>query len=115
ILGILAIRWLVKAIKARFKPLKLYILQILSTFSMIYFLFHLLWGMNYYRQPLDQTLDIKTTYKTEELIHLTEKLAERTNSLQLQLADSKTEQVNFPLSEKEVVMLSKQIYDSLFI
>ena len=74
LIGILAIRWLYKNLsRLSFEPVRFFV-DILATLSIVYFVFNLLWGFNYYRVPLHKTLNIKTDYTTEQLISTTERL-----------------------------------------
>jgi hypothetical protein len=49
--------------------------------SAVYFLFHIFWGLNYYRIPLHKQLDVKQGYSSEELINFTEFLIDKTNEI----------------------------------
>ena len=54
--------------------------------GVVYFAFHLLWGFNYYRNPLHKNLNLEDNYTTEQLLSVIKKLIEKSNSLQLQIA-----------------------------
>src|SRR5690606_34816094 len=80
-LTILVLRWLyfnIKRIKT--KPIGFF-LDITATLSIVYFMFNLLWGFNYYRVSLHQTLGVEREYTTEQLITLTENLIVKANAL----------------------------------
>jgi hypothetical protein len=73
-----------------------------SKLSIVYFLFYLLWGLNYYRLPLQQSLNLKIPeYNTDQLSLLTEKLL------------IKTQEVHFNITKKDtlpvIVKTSKKI------
>ena len=55
-------------------------LKIVSCFSVIYFAFHLLWGFNYYRQPLFKTRKIELEYTDSDLSVFTKKVRFKTNA-----------------------------------
>ena len=59
ILILLLFRWIWKRRIGFFKEWKNNGLSILSWVSVFYFFFHLLWGMNYYRIPLHEKLQIE--------------------------------------------------------
>lgn len=86
VLIILIIRAIFKFIKGRFKDWKAFLVRTLCIGSIVYFAFHVLWGLNYYRLPLHDSLGIAKDYTTEDLIKLTEKLIEKSNVLHAQLA-----------------------------
>ena len=70
--------------------------------SIVHFSFYLLWGVNYFRQPLSKSLGMKETYTTEELIQLATHLANRTNSLQEALGGDSLRAVRLPGIRKEI-------------
>ena len=52
--------------------------------SVLFFLFHLNWGLNYFRQPVHKTLNFeKEKYTTNELVDFTEKLIVKINRFQM--------------------------------
>lgn len=50
--------------------------------SVVYFVFSMAWGLNYYRVPMHQKLGIEKKYTPEELIILTYQLIDKANFLQ---------------------------------
>lgn len=58
-----------------------YFFQLYTLVSVVYFLFHVSWGLNYYRVPLHKQLDVKQGYSTEELTNFTEFLIDKTNRI----------------------------------
>ena len=79
------IRWVAIRINTRFRNPKKWIVDLFGIISIIYFCFHLFWGLNYYRLPLHKTLKIKDTYTTEELVLATETLIKKSNEIQFEL------------------------------
>jgi hypothetical protein len=59
------------------------LLTILKFGTVLYFLFHFLWGTNYHRTSLDNQLGLQRAYTPEQLINFTEKLIAETNQLHL--------------------------------
>lgn len=110
---ILAVRWLyfnIKRIKT--KPIGFF-LDITATLSVAYIMFNLLWGFNYYRVPLHQTLGVERDYTTEELITLTENLIDKANTLHRALDTKDSAMVINPYSHRETFELSTNGYDNL--
>lgn len=70
--------------------------------SILYFLFHLLWGLNYYRPPLHKSLTLKHTYTTEELFKVTENFIHKANELHLKVATNDTLNAVIPYSKKQI-------------
>ncbi|MEZ4853655.1 DUF3810 domain-containing protein [Flavobacterium sp.] len=113
LLIILLIRWIWKTRKGFFKNWKSNGLTILSWFSVFYFLFHILWGMNYYRVPLHEKLNIEKEYTEEELLVFTEKMIAKTNALQLQITGNDSTAVKVPYSDEEVFAMAQNGYAKL--
>ncbi|MBT8281167.1 MAG: DUF3810 domain-containing protein [Muriicola sp.] len=102
VLGLLAIRYLfTKWLYIRTKPF-VFIRNLLVVFSVAYLTFHLLWGLNYYREPLAKTLGLQNSYSAEELLQFTSRLAEKTNQQHLALTGNDSVQVNFTYSQREI-------------
>ncbi len=76
--------------------------DVIFALSIVHFSFYLLWGMNYFRQPLSRSLGMGDSYTTEELIELTSLLAARTNSLQESLEGDSLQAVQIPYGRKEI-------------
>jgi len=68
----------------------------LVALSVLHFTFYFVWGSNYFRQPLAQTLGYEVKYTTDELAGLTGRLAEQTNALQKELTGDSLQAVDFP-------------------
>lgn len=112
-LTILALRWLyfnIKRIKT--KPIGFF-LDITATLSIVYFMFNLLWGFNYYRVPLHQTLGVEREYTTEQLITLTENLIVKANALHNVLGAQDSVMIVNPYLHRETFENSTLGYDNL--
>ncbi len=83
------------------KPLIVF-LNISAFISILYFLFNLFWGINYYRNPIHKTLKLKNKYTTKELVIVTEKLIQKTNTIHLKLVDNDTLKVNLKNSKEDL-------------
>jgi hypothetical protein len=91
--------------KMNFK-IKKVIIDGLGILSVLYFTFHLFWGLNYYRTPLTQKLNLKTNYSTEDLIKTTKEIILLTNKVHFEITND-TEKVvssrlNFEDLKKEI-------------
>ena len=92
---LLVFRWLYQNRIGFLKNWKINGLSILSFFSIVYFLFHFLWGLNYYRIPLHEKIGIENEYTKLQLQNLTLKLIAQTNHLQLRIAKQHYKKVVF--------------------
>ena len=88
-------------------------LKVTSFLSVAYFLFHLLWAMNYYRQPLFEKMTIKRDYSNKELVAFTEKLIAKTNEVQFEITKNKNVKVSNPYSQSVIFKMSQNGYDNL--
>jgi len=107
------IRWLINNRKRIINDTKAWLLDVLSTLSIIYFSFHMLWAYNYYRLPLNKTLDITSEYTTEKLIGFTERLIYASNTIHNQLTTNDTLGVTIPYSKSEIFDKTKNGYEAL--
>lgn len=111
LLIISAIRYLYLHGKSIFKKPKLFLKDFGIVLSIAYFIFHLFWGMNYYRLPIQKKFDIeKTTYTIEELEHFAQKLITETNRLQLLIAKDSTKPIEINLTKKEIFEVTQAGY-----
>lgn len=110
---IYSIRWFFKNRKRLRQDTKNYVLDILSTVSLGYFAFHILWAFNYYRLPLHESLNIENEYSTEQLVKFTEELILKTNVIHSIIEDSDTSMVVMPYTKRELIALAPKGYDQL--
>nr|WP_262921814.1 DUF3810 domain-containing protein [Flavobacterium amniphilum] len=85
----------------------------LNLLSVVYFLFHFLWALNYYRLPLFEKMDLKTEYSHEQLLTFTKKLILKTNEIQFQITQDTAQKVVTPFSRQEIFKNSIIGYQSL--
>lgn len=89
------------------------LLSILCFVSIFYFLFHSLWALNYYRQPLFEKMEIKKDYSDADLLAFTKQLITTTNTIQKQLTKNDTLKVTFPYSQNQVFKMNLNGYKKL--
>jgi hypothetical protein len=113
LIGLLALRWVYKNFRRlRYEPLAI-LLRVGAAASLVYFVFHLLWGFNYYRVPLHQKLDLGRDYTDEQLIAMTERFLERANRAHEELGYADTVKIDLPYSQTEIMKRSTNGYDNL--
>jgi len=113
LITIIAIRWIIKNLIRIRTDLIRFILDITATLSIVYFVFNLLWGFNYYRVPLHKTLQIDTDYTTEELISTTNRLIVKSNEMHRQLGYADSLKIDLPYSQKEIFESSVSGFQNL--
>jgi hypothetical protein len=97
-----AIRYLVVNRKHIKSHLKLFFRDVIMVLSTAYFTFHLLWGFNYYRQPISEKLGLPESHTQKELVSLIEKLTAQTNALQFAITKDSTQRVEIPYTKREI-------------
>jgi len=108
-----ALRWLYQNKNNwRLIPMQLSV-HVVAFLSIISFVFHLFWGMNYYRVPLHKTLKLHNKYTTEQLIEVTQKLITETNAIQYQITKNDSIKVSIPYSVTELLLKTENGYNTL--
>ncbi|WP_062061011.1 DUF3810 domain-containing protein [Aquimarina longa] len=113
ILIIFLIRFLFKKVLIKKIIWKEVFLDIGATLSIIYALFHILWGINYYRLPLHEILKIDDEYTESELIRVSEKLITKANTLHIKLQPNDSLPIRIPYSKKEIFQKTVPAYQQL--
>ncbi len=111
--GIYLIRWLIVNRTRIIKDTVNWLVDIGATLSIAYFAFHILWAFNYYRQPLYKSLNLEADYTIEQLVSFTEQLIQKSNTLQLQLANNDTLKVEMPYTKSEILTKVTDGYQTL--
>lgn len=113
LIGVLALRWIYKNFRRlRYQPLAL-LLDVVAAASVVYFVFHILWGLNYYRVPLHRTLDVDRDYTTEELIDMTKRFIQKSNEVHEALGYADTTKIDLPYTNREIMDAAVLGYDEL--
>ncbi|TWO32012.1 DUF3810 domain-containing protein [Seonamhaeicola sediminis] len=107
------LRWLFKNRKRIIKDSKNWLIDVASAVAIIYFAFHLFWGLNYYRLPLHKNLNLKHDYTTDQLITVTKKLIKKSNSLHFEITKNDTLKVVLPYSKGEIFKNTTNGYHNL--
>ncbi|UFH46200.1 DUF3810 domain-containing protein [Flavobacterium galactosidilyticum] len=113
ILIVLGLKWLLKKRKTWKLDWKNNTLAILSFISVFYFCFHLLWGLNYYRQPLFEKMAIEREYSDADLLAFTKKIIVKTNAVQNQITNNDNLKVVVPYSQEQFFEKSLNGYKTL--
>ncbi|TXG35090.1 DUF3810 domain-containing protein [Seonamhaeicola maritimus] len=107
------LRWLFKNRMRLIKDTRKWVIDVFSAVAVLYFAFHLLWGLNYYRVPLHKSLNLKHEYSTEQLIEVTKKLIDASNKLHSKLSVNDSIKVDLPFSKKDIFKITTNGYDNL--
>jgi hypothetical protein len=85
----------------RVRPLKLFV-DLGSVVIIAAWIFHLSWGFNYHRLPLNQQFQISIGYSKQDLEDRLDKIIEESNQWHNNLASSDTLAVTFPFSRENI-------------
>ncbi|MGB2128010.1 MAG: DUF3810 domain-containing protein [Flavicella sp.] len=108
------LRFFYIVIRDKFSELLKYLYAIGASISLLYFFFHLLWGLNYYRIPLTETLSIKTkTYNIAQLNNFTVGKINDLNKLHLTLTANDSLAVKTNMSRIEIQKRAIEGYQNL--
>jgi len=112
IAGILIIRYIYKNYKLVKTQYKRILLDVYITITLAYLAFNVLWGLNYYRLPLYQSLDLDRKYTTEELVSFTEKVIAKANAIHISITKNDTIKVSIPYTDSEMFKKTMNGYDN---
>ncbi len=102
VLIVLVFRYILRnRTKIKTQPL-VFLRDNIMVLSVFYFTFHIVWGLNYYRQPLSKTLAVQEQAKYEDIKKLSETLVAKTNALQMQITGDSSAMVNLPYTRNEI-------------
>ena len=103
-----------KWIKSNFKNTKKQLFKFGAYLSVFYFLFHILWALNYHRNSLYTTLKLEEKpYSLSELTRATNHLLDNLKKIQLQLVENDTLPVILPYSKTEILKKTEFAYQAL--
>lgn len=87
--------------------------DIAMVLSIAYFTFHIMWGFNYYREPIAAKFKLVETKDYKELVDFTRRLIKKTNQLQLEITTDSAEKVVIPYTQKEQFTITLEGYEQL--
>ena len=89
------------------------LLQITSYLSVLYFVFHFLWALNYYRVPLFEKMHIQREYSDVDLENFTQRLIAKTNEIHFKITQNANQKVTNPESIEAIFISSSNGYQNL--
>jgi hypothetical protein len=110
---IVALRFLIVHFKEVITLSRKRITQIFTALNIILAFFHIAWGFNYYREPLNEILELEPTYTDEELIRVTRQLVFTANELHSKLQKDDSLKVDFTRPQKELFDLAPSGFSNL--
>ncbi len=114
LLGVFLLHSLYMISRRGFKNIKKGIFNFLAYISVFYFLFNLLWGFNYYKDSLFNTLRLEQKeYSLDDLIALTDDLVELTTNSHYNITKNDTTKISITDSEDTIIQQVEIGYKSL--
>ncbi|VXB99902.1 DUF3810 domain-containing protein [Maribacter litoralis] len=101
-LSVLALLYIVRKRKHIWRNKLKFLENVGMVLAVTYFTFHIMWGMNYYREPLAHKLQLTPNKEYKDLLKFTERLIKKTNESQLQITKDSSLAVKIPYSQKEI-------------
>jgi hypothetical protein len=92
---------------------RIFLRDCIMVLAVIYFTFQMVWGLNYHRKPLSETLLINEEATYEDIETLTQNLIDKTNALQFQITNDSSEMVKIPYTRDEIFEKTIANYDVL--
>jgi hypothetical protein len=112
LLAIVIIFNIYKAIKNKKLHFKNTLFKIGGFISIFFFIFHLNWGLNYFRQPIYKSLNFENEkYTDNELLDLTKKFIVKINEVQLSITKNDTIIVKNELNKQQIKEVSYAVYN----
>lgn len=113
-LGLYLLKSIYDLFRNKFKQLKEGFFRFMALISVIFFLFHFIWGLNYQRQSLFETLELKQQeYTTDQLIDLSKDLIQKVAQNQALLVANDSIKVSVPVSKNEIISAVPAGYEAL--
>ena len=112
IVGFFLLKWIISIFK-KSKKWKASALELGIGLSIFYFLFHLLWAFNYYREPLFDKMNIEKEYSNADLLRFTKEMIQQTNAIQIAITNNPNDKVVANLTQEEVFNKSTIGYQNL--
>ncbi len=110
---IMILRWLWNSKKELFTLKRKRYTQLFLSINVILLSFQVLWGFNYYRQPLNVTLEIEKEYTIEGLRKVTELYADLSNITHHKLQAIDSLPVEFKRSQQELFDIASSGFEHL--
>ena len=79
-----------------------FLINLGSILILIVWIFHISWGFNYHRLPLNEQIGIPISYTEEDIENRLDKMIEESNQLHNRIISSDTSAIKFPFSKEQL-------------
>lgn len=112
VVGFFILKWVINLFRKP-KNWKIVGLELTKYLSIFYFMFHICWAFNYYREPLFEKMNIEKEYSDNDLLQFTKEMILQTNAIQVAITKNPNAKVVNPLSQAEIFEKSIIGYENL--
>ncbi|WP_432671439.1 DUF3810 domain-containing protein [Flavobacterium sp. SM2513] len=112
VVGFLLLKWVLRIFR-KSKTWKIIAIEIGTGLSVFYFLFHICWAFNYYREPLFEKMHIEKEYSDADLLRFTKVMIRQTNAIQVAITNNPNAKVITNLTQEEIFDQSLYGYQNL--
>lgn len=113
---LIILRWIWLLIETHISPFRSHLYSLGAFLSIVFFIFHLFWGLNYYRLPLKDRLGIETLkYTPEQLIQATNQHIANINIIHKRIVQNDSLVVEVPYKRRKMYKMSSVVFKQLYI
>lgn len=112
IVGFFLLKWIINLFRKP-KNWKIIGFDLAKGLSIFYFLFHICWAFNYYREPLFEKMNIEKEYSDADLLLFTKEMIRQTNAIQMEITKNPNAKVVTTSSQEEIFEKSVNGYENL--
>jgi hypothetical protein len=116
VLLLVILRWIWLLIQTRLAPFREHLYKLGAFLSVVFFTFHLFWGLNYYRLPLKDQLGIKSLeYTSEQLLSTTREHIKKINAIHQRIIQDDSLSIKVPYKRRKIYKMASLEYKQLFV
>ncbi len=113
---LIILRWIWLLVKTRMAPFREHLYSFLASLSVLFFIFHIFWGLNYYREPLYRKLKIDSLdYTSEQLLNTTKKHINKLNTIHLAIVKNDSLAIEVPYKRRKIYKIASNTYRQFYI
>ena len=116
ILLLAILRWIWLLIETHVSPFREHLYKLGAFLSVIFFIFHFFWGLNYYRLPLKDQIGIESLeYTPEQLLTTTKTHIKKLNSIHQKIVQNDSLAIEVPYKRRKMYKMASLEYKELFV
>lgn len=114
ILLLLILRWIWLLIQTHISPFREHLYKLGAFLSVVFFVFHIFWGLNYYRLPLKDKLGIESlAYTPEQLLATTKEHIKNINAIHKKIVQNDSLTIQIPYKRRKIYKMASLEYREL--